>query len=134
MAKTDPELKKYLSDVRKNLYCDRKTKNRFLKDLSENIENYLSNLPNADFKSVVEHFGTPKSIAEEFAAQTDANSLKKVKRGKNFKWLIIAILAAIALFIGIIAFIIVKNNSRDAVYYYDETVTDKGIVEEFLEG
>ena len=102
--------------------------------MSENIENYLSDLPNADFKSVVEHFGTPKSIAEEFAAQTDANSLKKVKRGKKFKWLIIAILAAIALFIGIIAFIIVKNNSRDAVYYYDETVTDNGIVEEFLEG
>ena len=132
-AELKKDVKKYLSDVKKCLCCDRKTKNRFLRDLEENVNNYLSDAPNADFQNVIDHFGTPKSIAEEFAAQTDTDSLKKAKRNKNLKWAFIAILAAIALFIGIIAIIIVKNNSRDAVYYYDETITDNGIVEETLE-
>ena len=137
MAVTNAELnnsiKGYLSDVKKCLLCDRKTKSRFLKDLGGNIDNYLSDVPDADFDNIIEHFGTPKSIAEEFAAQTDTDLLRKAKRNKNLKWVIIAILAAIALFIGIIAIIIVKNNSRDSVYYYDETITDNGIVEESLE-
>ena len=133
-AELKKDVKKYLSDVKKCLYCDRKTKSRFLKDLGENIDDYLSDDPDADFKNVIDHFGTPKSIAEEFAAQTDTDSLKKAKRNKNLKWVIIALLAAIALFIGVIAIIIIKNNSRDAAYYYDETITDNGIVEETLEG
>lgn len=138
MAITSAELKKdvkeYLSDVKKCLYCDRKTKSRFLKDLGENIDNYLSDLPDSDFQNVIEHFGTPESISEEFAAQTDTDSLKKAKRNKNLKWLLIVILTAIAMFIGVIAFIIVKNNNRDAAYYYNETITDNGIVEETSEG
>ena len=126
-------IKEYLSDIKKRLYCDRKTKSRFLRDLGENIDNYLSDIPDADFKSVVDHFGTPESIAEEFAAQTDTDLLKKAKNNKNLKWVLIAVLTAIALFIGVIAFIIIKNNSRDAAYYYYETISDNGITEETLE-
>lgn len=138
MAVTNAELnnniKGYLSDVKKCLLCDRKTKSRFLKDLGGNIDNYLSDVPDADFDNIIEHFGTPKSITEEFAAQTDTDLLRKAKRNKNLKWMLIAILTAIALFIGVIAFIIVKNNSRDAAYYYYETISDNGIIEETLEG
>lgn len=133
-AELKKDVKKYLSDVNKCLYCDRKTKNRLLRDLEENVNSYLSDIPDSDFNGVVEHFGTPESIAEEFAANADTVLLKATKRNKNLKWLLIIILAAIALFIGVIAFIIVKNNSRDAAYYYNETVTDNGIIEETLEG
>lgn len=127
------DIKKYLSDVRKFLYCERKTKSRFLGDLEENVNNYLSDVPDADFNDIIEHFGAPKSIAEEFAANADTQLLKTAKRNKTFKWLLLIIFASIAVFIGVIASIIIMNNSRDAAYYYDETVIDYGIIEKTLE-
>ena len=130
MKKSNDTLKKdigkYIKTIKSSLYCKRRTKTKFIKDLKANIDDYLLITPEANFENVLEHFGTPDLIADEFAANSNANLLKSAKSKKHFRLIVIVILAAIALFIGTIAFIIAKNNNRTAAYYYYETVSDLG--------
>ena len=77
-AELKKDVKKYLSDVKKCLCCDRKTKNRFLRDLEENVNNYLSDAPNADFQNVITlRIGVVTDI-QKFLFQILPPSLQKV--------------------------------------------------------
>lgn len=123
------QMRIYFRKINKLLVCDRKTKSKVLKDFKNNVYDYIDNNPNTSFDELVEHFGTPDTIAEEFAAEMGADYIRKTKCNKKIKIIFIVILASIAVFIGILTTVIILNNSRNAVYYYEETVSDFGIVE-----
>lgn len=125
----ESQLKKYFCNVKKLLLCNSKNKSKILLDLKNNVYDYIENNPDTDFDNILEHFGTPNSIAEEFAAEMGSDYIKKAKFNIMSKIIVITILSVILIFVGILTTIIMINNSRNAVYYYVESVSDLGTIE-----
>lgn len=124
------QLKIYFRNIKKQLVCDRKTKNKMLADFENNVYDYIDNNPYTPFDKIVEHFGTPDSIAKEFAAEIGVDYIKKLKTKRVLKITIILFLAALTISVIGIAAVIITNGRRHAVYYYEESVSDYGIIQE----
>ena len=127
MQKNDREYRKYLKSIKKSLVCENRVKKKLLNDIENNILDYAESYPDKSFDEIIEHFGSPQTIAKEVFLEYDNNYSKKIKYGNMTKVIVIAILFVIALAIVILASVIVKNNKRTAVYYYDVSVSDYGI-------
>ena len=123
------QLKIYFRNIKKQIICDGKTKSEMLKDFENNVYDYIDNNPYTSFDKLVEHFGTPDTIAEEFAAEMGADYIKKLRTKRTLKITIIVFLIALTISIVGIASVIIKNNRQNAVYYYDETISDNGIIQ-----
>lgn len=92
---TDKELKNYYSQIERLLFCDRKKKKEFLCQLKENVEEFISDMPEATMEDIVKVFGEPGTIAESFIANADRARIKKQIQLKK----VLVITAVIALII-----------------------------------
>lgn len=112
------DLKKYIKDINSYLICDCGTRNKFIKDLKSDIDEYIERNSVTDFDSVYNHFGEPCNIAKGFLENADT---KKIKRKMNItKVVMIAVIIALAMWgIGITAAWIDAHQSHTG---YDETV------------
>lgn len=54
------ELKRYYKEIRKNLFCSRKTQIEFLEDARRLVTDFLENQPSATFEDIVQNVGKPK--------------------------------------------------------------------------
>ncbi|MBQ8558685.1 MAG: hypothetical protein IJ439_01680 [Tyzzerella sp.] len=126
---SEKELKKYFRKIRRSLVCDWKTKNKILKDLKNDVEEYLEQNPISSFKNITEHFGNPETIAEEFAISSGIDYVKKSRIHKALKMIVIIFLILASIFTIATSIVIIGNNNRTAVYYYEESVDDFGIIE-----
>ena len=123
----DTELKKYYKKIRRTLLCPAKEKTKFISDFKNSVDDYLSSHPDASLEEVQTRFGTPRSIAETFAADLSAQTLRKYRRLRLIKIVIFSVLSAIAAFIiGLSIYILATN---DPGFSYEVTVEDNGIVE-----
>lgn len=127
---SEKEIKKYFSKIRSALVCDFKTKSKILRDLRNEVEEYLEQNPDSSLENITGHFGTPEAIAEEFAISAGTDYIKKYKVHKTIKLIVIILLILALVFTIITSIVIIGNRKRTAVYYYDETVEDFGIIEE----
>ncbi len=126
---SEKELKKYLRRIKGALVCNFKTKRKILKDLKNNVEEYLEQNPDSSLEDLMEYFGKPESIAEEFAVSAGIDYIKKTKVHKMIKLIVIILLILALVFTIITSIVIITNNKRTAVYYYEESVEDLGIIE-----
>lgn len=124
---TEKELAHYYKDISRALVCKRKTKQKILNGFICGAREYIENNPQADIEALKEHFGTPKAIAEEFAADAGLDYYKREKRRKIFKGIILAAVALILIFTAIICGIIIKNHTMQPIYY-TESVIDNGVI------
>lgn len=112
------ELKKYIVDIESYLICDWRTKNRFIRDLKNDIIDFVDENENVTMDDIRKRFGEPQDIAKGFLENVD---LKKIKRRMNIGG-IIAIGIAVALFIwaaGVTTIIIDAHSSNEG-YFVDE--------------
>ncbi len=109
--------------------CKVKLKNKILKDIKNEVEEYLEQNPNSFFENIIEHFGSPEAIAEEFAISSNVDYTTKSKIHRILKLSFITLLVLALIFTIATSIVIIANNKRTAGYYYEETVTDLGIVE-----
>lgn len=126
---SEKDLKKYYRKIRNSLMCKVKLKNKILKDIKNEVEEYLEQNPNSFFENIIEHFGSPEAIAEEFAISSNVDYTKKSKIHRILKLSFITLLVLALIFTIATSIVIIANNKRTAGYYYEETVTDLGIVE-----
>lgn len=93
---TDKELKNYYSRVGNSIICDRRQKKEFLCQLKENVEEFISDTPDATMEDIEKIFGTPKSISGSFIENTD--SLKIRRQVQLKKVLIISVVIALVIY------------------------------------
>lgn len=116
------EKKKYVKEVNSYLICDFGTRNKFIRDLKNDMEEYIESSSATDFKEVAEHFGDPKDIVKGFLETADT---KKIKRKMNVtRVILIGVIIALVMWgLGITAVIIdnhKSNNGYNVVGFTDE--------------
>lgn len=116
-------LKKYYRQIRNGILCDHNKKKKFLNDLKTNINDFKLTNQNTTFSDIVNHFGAPEDIINNFNVVLDEIYIKKYNKNKIFKASILIFLIIIIIAIVSIATIIVTNNHRNAMYYFDETIS-----------
>lgn len=89
MKNLEKEIKRYLSEVKKNLICSRKTKKPILSSVSSSVYDYIEENNVQDIESIYTHFGTPLEIAEIYLPEPD---IKAIKRNVVLKRIILAVL------------------------------------------
>ena len=94
-APLNREIKKYIIDVKSYLICDWRTRQKFLKDLKNDINDFVDENEEVTIDDVRNRFGEPEKISRSFLEGAD---LKKIKRHMNF-CRILAVTAAVALII-----------------------------------
>ena len=91
-------VKCYLRSVSKALPCGRKAKKQLLSQISNSIEDYLQENPNADFEMVQSHFGTPQEIVASYINEQDPSALvKKMRIKKKVLVIVSGVMVAILL-------------------------------------
>lgn len=93
---TDRELKEYYSRINAAVLCDRRQKKEFLCQLKENVQEFISDTPDATMEDIEKAFGTPESISGSFIENTD--SLKIRKQVQLKKALIISVVIALIIY------------------------------------
>ncbi len=93
---TDKELKNYYSQINRLILCDRKQKKVFLCQLKGNVEEFISDTPEATMEEIEKAFGTPESIGGSFIENTDSKKIKKQIQLK--KVLVIAVVIALVIY------------------------------------
>ena len=123
---TKKELTRYYRNIQHALQGKRNVKKKILTDFKCSVETYIENNPKTDITEIIEHFGTPQAIAEEFAASMGIDYHKRVKQNKIFKSMIVCAAIFILVCVGIICALVIENHKHSAAYYYDITITDEG--------
>ena len=100
MNNINKELKKYYSQIRKNLLCPFYCKHNFIKHIKNNIDDYILENNVTCFDKIIEYFGTPDEIARSFS-EIDTNHLIHKSR---IQFGIIIVLIIIILLISVITY------------------------------
>lgn len=128
MSVSKRELRKYLRQIKAELLCPCKERNRILGDLKESISGYLDEHPEATIESVRAFFGSAQQIAASYVEELPTPELmQKLKLRRNILRYVVAIvgsaaLLCVALWIATIvtALISVHNSSDPHVEIYIE--------------
>ena len=130
---SEKEIKKYFRQIKNSLVCDLKTKNKIMKDLRNDVEEYLEQNSDSSFENVLDYFGKPETIAEEFAISSGIDYVKKSRIHKTLKLTLSILLILASIFTIATAIVIIGNHKRTAGYYYEETIEDYGITVPYFE-
>lgn len=117
MGSNGAAVKCYLRGVSDALPCGRKAKKQIVSQISDSIENYLQENPDADFEMVQAHLGTPQEIATSYVNEQDTSVLvNKIRINKKLVVIIAGAMAAILLmWAGVVAWAAIdakKTNGR----------------------
>lgn len=98
MGSNGAAVKCYLRGVGDALPCGRKAKKQIVSQISDSMEDYLEENPDADFEMVQTHFGTPQEIAASYINEQDPSVLvRKMRIKKKVIVIVAAVMAAILL-------------------------------------
>ena len=105
MGSNSSAAKRYIRSVSDVLSCSGKTKKRIVSQISDSVDDYLLQNPDADFEMIQTHFGTPQEIAASYVNEQDAAGLlKKMSIKKKVLVIVAGVMAAIFLiWIGFVA-------------------------------
>lgn len=120
-------LKQYLQEIKMLLPCDEKQKKRCIAELEVDISSYLESNPDATLDDLYAVFGTPQSTAESFLECVDLGQLShKISAKRKIAIWVIAILAALAIALGFIAYVFADDlQSYFEGFYVDQVDVDE---------
>ena len=129
-APLNREIKKYILDVKSYLICDWRTRQKFLKDLKNDINDFVDENEEVTIDDVRNRFGEPEKIARSFLEGAD---LKKIKRRMNFgRTIIVGVIAALLIWLGALLFAIIHPYVEEPKTYIVEYMHDDPIPEEII--
>lgn len=99
MGNRDAALKQYYRSIRGELPCSWGQRSRILRQIRENVDNYLEENPDADFAAIEAHFGNAQAIASSYIDAQDAPELLRKMRIKKRVIAIVAGAMAVVLLI-----------------------------------
>ena len=119
------ELDNYCQQIEKILVGNQSDKSKILNTARCDMEEFLTEFPDATVDDLVKRFGTPEDYAKEYAFSLDsgelAQKLNVVRFRKKAIMIGVAIVFAIALFVAIL---VIRNNTRNSSRYYEEVIVD----------
>ena len=83
---------RYLKKVRSYLPCSGKVKNQIMEQITESVDGYLTEQPEAGYEQIVARFGEPQTIA---AAYVESTGTAEILRALQIRRRIVAIVAGI---------------------------------------
>lgn len=116
---SDIRLKKYFREIESVLLCPEKKKSVFINQLKADIDDYLSNSPDADMGEIISVFGTPEEIAAGFSGELSGAELKKRLSVK--KAVLFAVLAALIIW-AVFAVVSYIDVHTEAHGYFSEGI------------
>ena len=122
MSISEKERKKYIQEIKRNLVCNNEQRNKFFDSFSDNMDDYISNNPNADFAQMQKELGTPEEIAAAFLENASASNVKK--QMSFAKW--IAAGVAVVVFAVILTLVIeIADSHKQRTGYFSEVITEE---------
>ncbi|WP_173385779.1 DUF6120 family protein [Ruminococcus flavefaciens] len=122
MKITSKERRKYLKDISRLLVCDSTERKKFLRDLNENIDEYLASEPEASIEDLYRNMGTPREIADGFLSNADPRT---IRHRLSIVRIIIVAVAAIVVLLGVTLFSLWLDTHESHEDYFGEiTITE----------
>lgn len=93
---------RYLRQVRSWLPCSCKAKRKIIGEIKSNIDDFMTNNPDAQYTNLVARFGTPQEIAASYVNEMDMGELLeglKIRK-RIMKTIMIAAVIALLLWLG----------------------------------
>lgn len=93
---------RYLRQVRSWLPCSCKAKRKIIGEIKSNIDDFMTNNPDAQYTNLVARFGTPQEIAASYVNEMDMGELLeglKIRK-RIMKTIMIAAVIAVLLWLG----------------------------------
>ena len=116
MDAVNPVISQYLHEVEKEMTCPPKRKKALLQRLRADIEEFADNSSeDLDKQAIVDHFGAPKDIAENFLATENYAEVKKAWKSKRIA-IIAIITTCVIIFAGIVAYIAYDHWLQEQFY------------------
>jgi uncharacterized membrane protein len=121
----------YLSSVKRQLTISGEMAKKLLNDLSGSVDEYTHDNSSATMDDLIERFGDPKRIADEYISALDQDELRaEIKKSRFIKKAIFFIVIALVLAISItFAVLIEQRKSNIPRYYYDDEIVDDSVGE-----
>jgi len=117
MSSIEKDIRKYISDVGKNLICSGKMKKQLMADIENSIYDYAENNGISDISQITSRFGSPEEVARTHLADTDP---KKLKKAINIRKIVISsvlIAFAMIVFCYFISYLICLNAQENILCY-----------------
>ena len=117
MLTSDRALKRYYRQVRQMLPCTRKEKLLLEKQIRANVEDYITEHPQADISAVRAHFGEPQTVAAAYIEATETGELLRQfnLNKKIFCLIACAVLVVLLSWSGVILFAIREARTGDEI-------------------
>lgn len=116
------EIKRYIVSVKSYLICDWRTRQKFLKDLKNDINDFVDEKEDVTMDDIRDRFGEPEKISRSFLEGAD---LKKIKRRMSFgKTIIVGVIAALLIWLGALLFAVIHPYVEEPKTYIVEEVHD----------
>ena len=118
------ELDNYCQQIEKILVGNQSDKSKILNTARCDMEEFLTEFPDATVDDLVKRFGTPEDYAKEYAFSLDSGEVtKKLNVTKFWKKAITIGVAVIVVIVLFVAVVVIRNNTRKSTrYYYEEIV------------
>ena len=108
-------LRDYCADVSALLPCGRREKNALLRELRQNVEDYLADAPDAPPETLLSVFGTPEQIAESMLQTVQPAALRKKLTLK--KAVLLALLAAVLIYAAFVVVSLIDVHTEAHGYF-----------------
>lgn len=125
------EIKRYIVSVKSYLICDWRTRQKFLKDLKNDINDFVDEKEDVTMDDIRDRFGEPEKISRSFLEGAD---LKKIKIRMNFgKTIIVGVIAALLIWLGALLFVVIHPYVEEPKTYIVEHMQDDSVPEESIQ-
>ncbi|MDE5974851.1 MAG: hypothetical protein K2G73_09330 [Eubacterium sp.] len=126
------EINKYIIDVKSYLICDWRTRQKFLKDLKNDINDFVDEKEDVTMDDIRDRFGEPEKISRSFLEGAD---LKKIKIRMNFgRTIIVGVIAALLIWLGALLFTVFHPYVEEPKTYMVEYMHDETVEGEVIGG
>lgn len=87
--------KKYIKAVKDHL-CSIAPSKDFMEMLSNNIDEFMSANPNCTYDDIIDQFGEPEDVAEDYLSESkESLPGKLIKKNRHKKWIIVVLVIAL---------------------------------------
>ena len=125
MTIRDKAVKGYLRKIRRLIPCGSKAKKQIMESISQSVENYLEENPQADWAAFQAHFGTPEEITAAYIDGMETEEIIcKFKKKKIIIGVVVGavILALLIWLVAVVSAWWLANKETTGNYYEVEII------------
>lgn len=113
MSSIEKDIKQYIKAIKRNLFCDRKSKQQIISDIENSIYDFAENKGISDIKEIYDRFGTPYEVAKQYISQEYTKTVKRTTDKR--KIIIVAVICTVLL--SVISGLLIYYN----YFWYDNS-------------